>query len=128
MTTKERKTTIFKCGHEYFIWADLPKDGNPETEDTTEQCTLCGLFNPIIRDMNSDTFQELNICPAAIYQRRVQNKDESWIQHIGDAIGNPFVVVPSVTNEKEQSLEDMKVDDDGEYYYSVQDAMPGLIK
>ena len=125
MTTKERKTTIFKCGHEYFIWADLPKDGNPETEDTTEQCTLCGLFNPIIRDMNSDTFQELNICPAAIYQRRVQNKDESWIQHIGDAIGNPFVVVPSVTNEKEQSLEDMEVDDDGEYYYSVQDAMQG---
>lgn len=125
MTTKERKTTIFKCGHEYFIWADLPKDGNPETEETTEQCSLCGLFNPIIRDMNSDTFQELNICPAAIYQRRVQNKDESWIQHIGDAIGNPFVVVPSVTNEKEQSLEDMEVDDDGEYYYSVQDAMQG---
>ena len=125
MTTKERKTTIFKCGHEYFIWADLPKDGNPETEETTEQCTLCGLFNPIIRDMNSDTFQELNICPVAIYQRRVQNKDESWIQHIGDAIGNPFVVVPSVTNEKEQSLEDMEVDDDGEYYYSVQDAMQG---
>lgn len=125
MTTKERKTTIFKCGHEYFIWADLSKDGNPETEETTEQCTLCGLFNPIIRDMNSDTFQELNICPAAIYQRRIQNKDESWIQHIGDAIGNPFVVVPSVTNEKEQSLEDMEVDDDGEYYYSVQDAMQG---
>lgn len=125
MATKERKTTIFKCGHEYFIWADLPKDGNPETEETTEQCTLCGLFNPIIRDMNSDNFQELNICPAAIYQRRVQNKDESWIQHIGDAIGNPFVVVPSVTNEKEQSLEDMEVDDDGEYYYSVQDAMQG---
>ena len=125
MTTKERKTTIFKCGHEYFIWADLPKDGNPETEETAEQCTLCGLFNPIIRDMNSDTFQELNICPAAIYQRRIQNKDESWIQHIGDAIGNPFVVVPSVTNEKEQSLEDMEVDDDGEYYYSVQDAMQG---
>lgn len=125
MTTKERKTTIFKCGHEYFIWADLSKDGNPETEETTEQRTLCGLFNPIIRDMNSDTFQELNICPAAIYQRRMQNKDESWIQHIGDAIGNPFVVVPSVTNEKEQSLEDMEVDDDGEYYYSVQDAMQG---
>ncbi len=125
MTTKERKTTIFKCGHEYFIWADLPKDGNPETEETTEQRTLCGLFNPIIRDMKSDTFQELNICPAAIYQRRVQNKDEKWVQQIGDAIGNPFIVVPSVTNEKEQSLEDMEVDDDGEYYYSVQDAMQG---
>ena len=125
MTAKERKTTIFKCGHDYFIWADLPKDGNPETEETAEKRTLCGVFNPIIRDMKSDTFQELNICPAAIYQRRMQNKDEKWAQHIGDAIGNPFVVVPSVTNEKEQSLEDMEVDDDGEYYYSVQDAMQG---
>lgn len=125
MTSKERKTTIFKCGHDYYVWADLPKDGNPETEETTEQRTLCGLFNPVIRDMESDTFQELDICPAAVYQRRMQNKDESWIQHIGDKIGNPFVVVPSVTNEKEQSLEDMEEDEDGEYYYSVQDAMQG---
>ena len=75
--------------------------------------------------MESDTFQELDICPAAVYQRRMQNKDESWIQNIGDKIGNPFVVVPSVTNEKEQSLEDMEEDEDGEYYYSVQDAMQG---
>jgi len=125
MTSKERKTTIFKCGHNYYVWADLPKDGNPETEETTEQRTLCGFFNPVIRDMESDTFQELDICPAAVYQRRMQNKDESWIQHIGDKIGNPFVVVPSVTNEKEQSLEDMEEDEDGEYYYSVQDAMQG---
>ena len=125
MTSKERKTTIFKCGHDYYVWADLPKDGNPETEETNEQRTQCGFFNPVIRDMESDTFQELDICPAAVYQRRMQNKDESWIQNIGDKIGNPFVVVPSVTNEKEQSLEDMEEDEDGEYYYSVQDAMQG---
>ena len=125
MTSKERKTTIFKCGHDYYVWADLPKDGNPETEETTEQRTLCGFFNPVIRDMESDTFQELDICPAAVYQRKMQNKDEPWIQNIGDKIGNPFVVVPSVTNEKEQSLEDMEEDEDGEYYYSVQDAMQG---
>ena len=125
MTSKDRKTTIFKCGHDYYVWADLPKDGNPETEETTEQCTLCGLFNPVIRDMESDTFQELDICPAAIYQRRMQKEGEQWHEHAGDRIGNPFVVVPSVTNEKEQSLEDMEEDEDGEYYYSVQDAMQG---
>lgn len=125
MTSKERKTTIFKCGHDYFVWADLPKDGNPGTEETTEQCTLCGLFNPVIRDMESDTFQELDICPAAIYQRKMQKEGEKWYEHAGDRIGNPFVVVPSVTNEKEQSLEDMEEDEDGEYYYSVQDAMQG---
>ncbi|WP_288919395.1 hypothetical protein [uncultured Prevotella sp.] len=125
MTSKERKTTIFKCGHDYFVWADLPKDGNPGTEETTEQCTLCGLFNPVIRDMESDTFQELDICPAAVYQRKMQKQGEKWYEHAGDRIGNPFIVVPSVTNEKEQSLEDMEEDEDGEYYYSVQDAMQG---
>ena len=125
MTTKERKTTIFKVGFNYYIWADLPKDGNPETEDTTEQRTLCGLFNPIIRDMESDTFQELNICPAAIYLRRVQDKQLNFWERLGDKMGNPWVSVPSVTNEKEESLEDMEVDDYGEYYYSVQDAMQG---
>lgn len=125
MTSKERKTTIFKRGHDYYVWADLPKDGNPKTEETTEQRTLCGFFNPVIRDMESDTFQVLDICPAAVYQRRMQKEGEKWLEHRGDRIGNPFVVVPSVTNEKEQSLEDMEEDEDGEYYYSVQDAMQG---
>lgn len=125
MTTKERKTTIFKVGYNYYIWADLPKDGNPETEETSEQRTLCGLFNPIIRDMESDTFQELNIIPSAIYQRRLKSDSDSVFMKVGDKIGKAFVVMPSVTNEKEQSLEDMEVDEDGEYYYSVQDAMEG---
>lgn len=125
MTTKERKTTIFKVGCDYYIWADLPKDGNPETEETTEQRTLCGIFNPIIRDMDSDTFQELNICPVAIYQRRVPRKNTELWESLHDKMGKPYVVVPSVNNEKEQSLEDMSVDEDGEYYSSVQDAMQG---
>ena len=75
--------------------------------------------------MESDTYQELNICPAAIYLRRVQDKETNFWERLGDKMGNPWVCVPSVTNEKEESLEDMKVDDDGEYYYSVQDAMQG---
>ena len=125
MSTKERKTTIFKVGFCYYIWADLPKDGNPETEETTEQRTLCGLFNPVIRDMESDTFQELNICPAAVYQRRLEAGNVSFWVKIGDRLGKTYLVVPSVTNGKEQSLEDMEVDEDGEYYTSVQDAMQG---
>ena len=125
MGTKERKSTIFKVNYDYYVWADLPKDGNPETEETSEQCTLCGIFNPIIRDMNSDTFQDLNICPSAIYQRRLRTGKVDVYTLLGDKLGNPFVVVPSITNKKEQSFEDMKVDEDGEYYYSVQDAMQG---
>ena len=125
MGTKERKSTIFKVNYDYYVWADLPKDGNPETEETSEQCTLCGIFNPIIRDMNSDTFQDLNICPSAIYQRRLRTGKVDVYTHLGEKLGNPFIVVPSITNKKEQSFEDMKVNEDGEYYYSVQDAMQG---
>lgn len=125
MGTKERKSTIFKVNYDYYVWADLPKDGNPETEETSEQCTLCGIFNPIIRDMNSDTFQDLNICPSAIYQRRLRTGKVDVYTLLSDKLGNPFIVVPSITNKKEQSFEDMKVDEDGEYYYSVQDAMQG---
>ena len=125
MSKKERKTTIFKVGCDYYIWADLPKDGNPETEETTDQRTLCGLFNPIIRDMQSDTFQELNICPAAIYQRRLRIGKVDVYDLMGDKMDNFLMVVPSVTNEKEQGFENMEVDEDGEYYYSVQDAMQG---
>lgn len=125
MGTKERKSTIFKVNYDYYVWADLPKDGNPETEETSEQCTLCGIFNPIIRDMNSDTFQDLNICPSAIYQRRLRTGKVDVYTLLCDKLGNPFIVVPSITNKKEQSFEDMKVDEDGEYYYSVQDAMQG---
>ena len=125
MGTKERKSTIFKVNYDYYVWADLPKDGNPETEETSEQCTLCGIFNPIIRDMNSDTFQDLNICPSAIYQRRLRTGKVDVYTRLGDKLGNPFIVVPSITNKKVQSFKDMKVDEDGEYYYSVQDAMQG---
>jgi hypothetical protein len=128
MTSKERKTTIFKVGYNYYVWAELPKDGNPENTETTEQRTMVGFFNPVIRDMDSDTFQELNICPAAMYQRRNwtnDDKSKNFEELISDRIGNPWLVMPSVVNEKEQSLEDMEVDDEGEYYYSVQDAMQG---
>lgn len=128
MTSKERKTTIFKVGYSYYVWADLPKDGNPDNTETTEQRTMVGFFNPVIRDMDSDTFQDLNICPAAMYQRRNwtdNDKSKNFADMISDKIGNPWLVMPSVTNEKEQSLEKMEVDDEGEYYYSVQNAMRG---
>lgn len=124
MTEKERKTTIFKQGYDYYIWAELPK-GDPDSEDTEVRRTQCGYFNPIIRDMESETFQELNIIPVAIYQRKNQEKNAKFWEVMGDKMGNPWMVVPSVSNEVEKSLEEMSVDDDGEYYYTVQDAMEG---
>lgn len=125
MTDRQRKTTIFKVGNTYYIWAELPKDGNPESEDKVWRRTQCGYFSPVIRDIDSDETQQLDISPAAMYQRK--NWDEADKQFWGmiDSIGDRWIVVPSVSNEKEQSIEDMQVDDDGDYYSTVQDAMEG---
>ena len=128
MTDRERRTTIFKVGHIYFVWAELPKDGNPDNEETEWRRTACGYFNPIIRDINSDSSQQLNICPAAMYQRHNldgDDKKKKWIESLFDSMGDRWIVVPSVNNEKEASVEDMEVDDDGNYYITVQDTMQG---
>lgn len=127
MSDRERRTTIFQVDHSYYIWAELPKDGNPDNEEKEWVRTQCGYFNPIIRDINSDDSQQLNICPAAMYQRRnydgeAKGEKEFW-KGLLDSMEDRYIAVPSVTNEKEMSIENMQTDDDGNYYSTVQDAM-----
>lgn len=123
MTVKERRSTIFKVGYTYYIWAMLPKDGDPESKDETEQRTLCGLFNPIMRDKESDNVVDLKMIPVAMSQRkRIHSK---MLLPFTDRIPNKIVCMPSMSNNKDTSLDNMTVDDDGEYYVSVQDAMQG---
>lgn len=126
MTIKEQRTTIFKTGDNYYIYAELPADGNPENENLTWQLTQCGFFNPVIRDINSDNKEEIAICPAAMIQHKNLNDDEKKAPWAGLFTGQiAWMVMPSVTNEKQASLENMQEDDNGEYYYTVQDAMEG---
>lgn len=123
MTVKVRRSTIFKVGYTYYIWAMLPKDGNPESKDETEQRTLCGLFNPIMRDKESDNVVDLKMIPVAMGQRkRIHRK---MLLPFTDRIPNKIVCMPSMSNDKDTSLDNMTIDDDGEYYVSVQDAMQG---
>lgn len=123
MTVKERRSTIFKVGYTYYIWAMLPKNGNPESKDEIEQRTLCGLFNPIMRDKESDNVVDLKMIPVAMGQRkRVHSK---MLLPFTDRIPNKIVCMPCISNDKDTSLDNMTVDDDGEYYVSVQDAMQG---
>lgn len=123
MTVKERRSTIFKVGYTYYIWAMLPKNGGPESKDETEQRTLCGLFNPIMRDKESDNVVGLKMIPVAMSQRkRIHSK---MLLPFTDRIPNKIVCMPSMSNDKDTSLDNMTVDDDGEYYVSVQDAMQG---
>lgn len=134
MSDRERRTTIFKVNYTYYIWAELPVDGNPENENLVWRKTQCGYFNPIIRDMDSDDSQELNICPAAVFQRQMftsedMSKDNKLfiMAAIPEAWRKTWIILPSVTNEKETSIEDMEEDDDGNYYATVQDAMQGTL-
>lgn len=123
MTVKERRSTIFKVGYTYYIWAMLPKNGGPESKGETEQRTLCGLFNPIMRDKEIDNVVDLKMIPVAMSQRkRIHSK---MLLPFTDRIPNKIVCMPSMSNDKDTSLDNMTVDDDGDYYVSVQDAMQG---
>ncbi len=122
MTDREKRSNIFKVGYNYYIWAELPEDGNPENETLTWQRTQCGVFNPIVRDATSEDSEDLNICPAAMHQRRNYEKKDELIFLIDD-MGKNYIVVPSVSNERESSFEDMEQDEDGEYYTTAQDAI-----
>ena len=122
MTEKERKTTLFKIQEDYLIYAEIPKTMADDSE-TEEKLVECGYFNPIVRDKDSDDFQDLNICPAAIYERMAyteEDKKECRWNGYDDAARKLHFVVASVQNEKEAGFEDMEVDDDGEYYTTIQ--------
>ncbi len=129
MTDREKRTTIFKAAGWYYIWAELPEDSYGLSDTETWQRTMCGQFNPVVRDIDSDSTQELNICPAAMYMRLDYDdgdtvSTEKWWRKM-DAMEKLYIWIPSVTNEKEASVQDMEVDDDGDYYSTVQDAMQG---
>ena len=107
------------------------KYSDPDSEEVHEELTQCGFFNPIIRDMESDDFVSLKISPVAIVKRRKQNAQKDyWTKFLlsksGDLQPNKWVYVPSVPNEKQASLDSMEVDDEGDYYTTVQDAMEGM--
>lgn len=129
MTDREKRTTIFKAQGFYYIWAELSEDSYGLSDTATWQRTLCGQFNPLVRDIDSDSTQELNICPAAMYMRQDYDdgdtvSTEKWWRRL-DAMEKLYIWIPSVANEKEASVEDMEADDNGDYYTTVQDAMQG---
>lgn len=118
LSKKEKNTTIFKVGNDYFIFAKFG-------EDSAEQLTSCGVFAPLVRDIKSNSSVQLNIVPAAMYQRKrwIDGEGMKFLKFL-DPMPNVPVVVPSISNNKEVSIDSMtKDDDDDSYYYSVQDAI-----
>lgn len=132
MTKKERMTTIFKVLSplSYNIVAMVAKNAAKPNE-LSEQVVMCGFFNPLIRDMENSSTEELNISPVAFdwinrycFLKDASAKDKFFI-HASDEIGNYDAYIPSTVNEHEPSAEDYTLDDDGEYFLSVQDAIDG---
>lgn len=132
MTKKERMTTIFKVmtTRSYFISA-MQAVVEAKPDDLTEQVVMCGFFNPLIRDMDNSSTEELDISPVAFgwLKRFCFLKDAPvdgmFFFYASDEIGNYKAYIPSIANEHEPSAEDYTQDDDGEYFLSVQDAIEG---
>lgn len=127
MMTKERRTTIFKVGCDYYVWAilsdktgSLEPIGKPGSAINTEQCVLCGLFSPVIRDTESDDSIALKISPAAIVEGKVDARPFDPISQIKGV----HVCLASVPNTNDFSLDKTSFSDD-DTYISVQDAMEG---
>lgn len=124
MSTKDRRTTLFQVGNDYYIFAVMSNNDDPDSDNTSEQLIQCGYFSPIIRDIDSDDYVDLNICPAAFVRMYKHYQAEpKWITALDLMGSDTKVYVPSVSNDKESGYEDMTEDENGDYYVSVQDAM-----
>lgn len=132
MTRKERMTTIFKVmtSRCYYISA-MQATNAAKPDDLSEQVVMCGFFNPLIRDMDNSSTEELDISPVAFgwLDRYCFLKgapaDEKFFMYASDEIGNYKAYTPSTVNAHEPSAEDYTQDGDGEYFLSVQNAIDG---
>lgn len=127
MTQKERMTHLFKVGYNWYVFAF--KDDAEGAETTEEERVNVGFFNPIIRDKNSDDFVDLKITPVAMAMLPRWPETDNTMQKfmaVADAIKGS-IVVPSITNAKEASLDSLTLDENagGDYYVSIKDAMQG---
>lgn len=122
MSTREKKTTIFKVGYEYYIYI---KASEELKLNVSHVLSRCGIFAPLVRDINNDTSIKLNIIPVATYQRKrwLDGEGNKWIKMF-DKIPNDPVILPSISNDKEAGIDDMtKDEEDDSYYYTVEDAI-----
>lgn len=127
---REKRTTIQKLGDLYYVYADEIDEKHPDPERKVGQVLPCGFFNPIVRNEKSDQYEELCVAPVAITMKTLfKGKDALWLHGVGaEGLPNVAYCIPSTTNEKGASMKDMSVDEDGDYYLSVQNAIEGGIE
>lgn len=127
---REKRTTIQKLGDLYYVYADEIDESHPDPERKVGQALPCGFFNPIVRNEKSDQYEELCVAPVAVTMKTLyKGKDALWLHGVGaEGLPNVAYCIPSTTNEKGASMKDMSVDEDGDYYLSVQNAIEGGIE
>ncbi|KXB86078.1 hypothetical protein HMPREF3034_00026 [Prevotella sp. DNF00663] len=122
MSTKERRTTLFKANGKTYIYAML--EHSPESATLVEKFTQVGFFSPLIRDAESDNFIDLKISPVAMASIKLFPDDDKIREFGSDIPRDIELCVPSIsvdsTNKNSNSA-----DESGEIFVSVQDAMDG---
>ena len=119
MRERDRFTTIFKTDGDYYIYSALKHGAGHEL-------VKCGLFSPLIRDINNDNKIGLNIIPVAMYARkRMLDKEKKYIKNKFDRIPHDAIIyIPSISNEKDNGEDNMTKDEEsGDYYLSVENAL-----
>lgn len=121
LSLKERRTKIFRYRGDLYIYAET----TDEKDKVSEGLTRCGFFNPVVRDAQNGESVSLDIIPAACAM--LHPKADPGTNMILDThdMKEYLAFVPSVANDKEVAPDDMEMDEDGEYYITVQDSIDG---
>ena len=121
MTKKEKMTTVFLVGDDYNIF-EIDED---KYNDKEAHSISAGFFTPLIRDEDSDEFENLRIHPVAMaFIKRWNDGESKWLKESDCQDKNLIIFVPSIVNDKEADLNSMSFDDEeDEYYISVKDAL-----
>ena len=118
VSTKEQMTTIYKVGDTYHIGIiDEDKYG-----DNRPRFMRVGHFMPLVRNIESDDYEEFSIVPVAMYSNKLRelyaditfSRDQNQL--------DSYIEVPSIANDKETEGGTVDTGDD-EYYVTVQDVL-----
>ena len=121
-TAKEERTSIYNIlnyGNEIVVGKEDPDSGQ-----TYYASALAMAFNPLVRDEESDDFEQLHISPVAMTSQLRWGSDE--IEKAMKRFDRKQfeMYLPSIVNDKEENMEEMTYDEDEEeYYITVQDAI-----
>lgn len=112
MTARTRQQTIFKVKDTYYVYG---YDDN-DLENNNEICYEVGYFSPVIRNANSDDYEDIEIVPVAMAVLNRWDADKTWSEdakfksykNIEQGVYNTWFV-PSIVNGSNVTDNDVTV-------------------